>query len=201
MPVDVYEEKLLTEIAIKASDIAKETKSKILLPEHFLSVILQDKFIVNLLTKKDAEKYENVVKMLNDFCMNSNDIDRITDEDSSDELIISPLISIYISYVTVCNKSCLDILSKNKDFYKINLLGFTKSPNNDLPFSLSLYQYLSHITKKMFFLQICKNFFYINDLFSIVNSPFIAIFDLLLQSTRYHHFQATLNSAQNYCFL
>ena len=123
MPVDVYEEKLLTEIAIKASDIAKETKSKILLPEHFLSVILQDKFIVNLLTKKDAEKYENVVKMLNDFCMNSNDIDRITDEDSSDELIISPLISIYISYVTVCNKSCLDILSKNKDFYKINLLG------------------------------------------------------------------------------
>ena len=32
MPVDVYEEKLLTEIAIKASDIAKETKSKILLP-------------------------------------------------------------------------------------------------------------------------------------------------------------------------
>ncbi len=55
----------------------------------------------------------------------------------------------------------------------------------------------TNLQKTLFFISQKKS----NDLFSIVNSPFIAIFDLLLQSTRYHHFQATLNSAQNYCFL
>lgn len=123
MSIELNEQSMLTEIGLQATEFLKKSKAKTLLPVHFLAALLQFDYIKNLLNNKKPEEYKKLVEEVNDFIFNSDKIEKLTDEDDPNEMEISPLISAYISYVSVCSKGSADIIKVIPELHWIDLLG------------------------------------------------------------------------------
>ena len=106
------EEQIIDELIQKALFIAYYQKSKYLLLEHLLLVILHNEYIKSIFP---ADTYEKTIDEVEKF-LNDEKIERM-DSDEPYQLKISKIIHTYLSCVKNSNLAIQKVLKKNKNLY------------------------------------------------------------------------------------